>query len=139
MEQSIQTTQQEMTTAQTSGSMDNAQESPIPERPDQVPEKFWDPDQGNIRTDVLLKSYGELERRLGEGAINIPETPDAYELTMPDQQIQPDVDVNARLHAAGFTQEQTQLVYDLAYEKLFPLIAETTAELRHAAETGKTI
>ncbi len=136
MEQSNQTAQPEMTTSHTPDPIDpagNPQEPVIATRPDQVPEKFWDQDQGSIRTDVLLKSYGELERRLGDGVTNIPESPDAYELTMPDEQIQPDIDVNARLHAAGFTQEQTQLVYDLAYEKLSPLIAETTAELYQGA------
>lgn len=98
-------------------------------QPDHVPDKFWDQDQGIIRTDVLLKSYGELERRLGDDAATVPETPEAYTLTMPDEIIQPDADVNARLHAAGFTQAQMQLVYDLAHEKLSPLIAEMTTEL----------
>lgn len=32
-----------------------------PERPADVPEKFWDPDKGSLRTDELLKSYRELE------------------------------------------------------------------------------
>jgi hypothetical protein len=34
-------------------------------RPDGVPAKFWDADAGQLRTDALLKSYLELERRLG--------------------------------------------------------------------------
>lgn len=106
-------------------------------KPDHVPDKFWDLEQGIIRTDDLLKSYGELERHLGDKTVAIPPTPEDYEITMPSEQIQPDPDVNARLHAAGFTQEQTQLVYDLAHEKLSPLITETTAELHQNADVSR--
>jgi hypothetical protein len=34
------------------------------ERPADVPDKFWDGTAGAIRTDMLLKSYLELERKL---------------------------------------------------------------------------
>lgn len=33
-----------------------------PVRPDNIPEKFWDVEKGELRTDALLKSYGELEK-----------------------------------------------------------------------------
>lgn len=36
--------------------------SGIPQRPDTVPEKFWDPVKGQVNTEALLKSYSELER-----------------------------------------------------------------------------
>jgi hypothetical protein len=35
-----------------------------PERPEDVPEKFWDAEQGALRVDALLKSYRELEKKL---------------------------------------------------------------------------
>jgi hypothetical protein len=34
----------------------------VAQRPDHVPEKFWDKEKGELRTDALLKSYGELEK-----------------------------------------------------------------------------
>lgn len=37
--------------------------------------------------------------------------------------------MNARLHAAGFTPSQAQLVYDLAADRLVPLITEAAASL----------
>ena len=37
----------------------------MPARPADVPEKFWDNDAGGLRADALLKSYSELERKLG--------------------------------------------------------------------------
>ena len=33
-----------------------------PARPEQVPEKFWNAEKGEVNVDALLKSYGELER-----------------------------------------------------------------------------
>lgn len=107
------------------------------ERPDHIPEKFWNAEQNAIRTEELLKSYGELERRLGEGTEMIPEDPDGYALDMPDEAITPDPEVNARLHAAGFSQEQAQLVYDLAHEKLAPLMAQMGSELESEAAVSR--
>lgn len=68
----------------------------VPERPPELPEKFWNPETGEIRVPELTRSYVELEKwrsqgvdalkpvveeelkaKLREGA---PETPDAYEL-----------------------------------------------------------
>lgn len=121
---------------------DAKQDVPQPE----VPEKFRDPVTGGIRVEALLKSYLELERALsrrlarpGEDApeeervrwrrlLGVPETPDAYEITPPHELCGPDEEVNRRLHEAGFTCCQAQLVYDLAAERLLPLIAEAAAE-----------
>ncbi len=115
-------------------------------RPAEVPEKFWDAERRAIRVDALLKSYLELERRLsrrerppGPGAapeevarwraaLGVPDAPDRYEINAPHDLCCADEEVNRRLHQAGFTNEQAQLVYDLAAERLLPLIAEAAAE-----------
>jgi hypothetical protein len=45
---------------------DTGTSAPAPaERPANVPEKFWDPEKGAIRTDVALTSYAGLERLVG--------------------------------------------------------------------------
>ena len=49
--------------------------TPSSGRPSYVPEKFWDAEAGALRVDALLKSYRELERRLGQRAA--PPTEDA--------------------------------------------------------------
>lgn len=43
----------------------NAGEEPvvIAERPTNIPEKFWDKDTGTMRTEDLMKSYAEMERK----------------------------------------------------------------------------
>jgi hypothetical protein len=40
------------------------------ERPAHVPEKFWDAEGGMVRLEALLKSYLELERKLGTARPN---------------------------------------------------------------------
>jgi len=121
--------------------------SEIATRPDDIPEKFWDQEAGAIRTDALLQSYRELERRLsrsvprpdGEddvegiakllGLLGRPETADAYQISAPHPLVTPDPELNELLHSAGFTQRQAQLIYDLAAERLLPVLDEATAEL----------
>lgn len=111
-------------------------------RPGDVPEKFWDGEAGALRVDALLKSYRELERRLSQRAappaqdatpedllrfrqsMGIPETPETYDIKEPHELCCADKEVNRRLHAANFSNDQAQLVYDLAAERLVPLIAE---------------
>lgn len=128
-----------------SDSLLDAAAAPSNAKPDDVPEKFWDADSGQVRVDALLKSYRELERRLSQRAappapdapeeerrrwremLGIPETPD-YPITPKHELVGPDPEVNRLLHEAGFTPAQVQLVYDLAAERLLPLIAEAAEQ-----------
>jgi hypothetical protein len=108
-----------------------------PDRPTNVPEKFWDTTLGNIRTDALLKSYSELESRMGELPGDVPENPDQYDVVIDHQAFEVDTEINAKLHAAGFSQEQAQLVYDLAKEKLLPLMETMSGRLEHGVNEAK--
>ncbi|MCK8784328.1 hypothetical protein M0638_08050 [Roseomonas sp. NAR14] len=121
-------------------------ETPSSGRPSYVPEKFWDPVLGELRVDALLKSYRELERRLSQRfqppgddapeeerlrfrrALGVPDAPEDYGIEAKHPLAGPCPVVNARLHEAGFTPPQAQLVYDLAAERMGPLIAEATAQ-----------
>lgn len=42
-------------------------------RPDGVPEKFWDPEKGEVRVDDVLKSYAELEKAQADAAAKAAE------------------------------------------------------------------
>lgn len=55
---------------------------PADGRPEGVPEKFWDPESGIVRTDALVKSYRELEKKLGDRAM-AAEVPESYEFEVP--------------------------------------------------------
>jgi len=98
-------------------------------RPDGLPDKFWDEEEGQVRTDALAKSYQELERKLGGlGGSNVPDDPSGYEIETDDQLVARDEAVDAVLHGAGFSQEQAQMVYDLAAERLMPMVADVAAQ-----------
>ena len=119
---------------------DTAEPQAAAERPAHIPEKFWDAESGAVRTEALLRSYVELERKLGrmvplpdeadDGAgmdrllavLGRPASADGYEIASPHPLVELDPDLNTWLHGAGFTQKQAQLVYELAAEKLVPMM-----------------
>jgi hypothetical protein len=126
-----------------------------PSRPAGVPEKFWNPDQGAVRTEALLKSYLELERKLGSmvalptddtdldgqtrllRALGVPESSEQYRIEPRHELIEPDPGINAKLHEAGFTERQAQLVYDLAADHLVPLLDDALGDLQATREVER--
>jgi hypothetical protein len=128
------------------GETATASDSRLP-RPTGVPEKFWDAESGVVRTEALIKSYVELERKLSsmvplptdeadqEGHrrllrfLGVPEVPEQYQIEPRHELLAPDPEINARLHDAGFTKRQAQLVYDLAADHLVPLLDRAVTEL----------
>lgn len=105
-----------------------------------IPEKFKT-DEGALNAPALLSSYKELEKKLSQGAPkpNVPDSPDMYEIDVSAAPFDVDPEINARLHQAGFTQEQAQEVYNLALEKLVPVINEMAAEFQADREVEKLI
>jgi hypothetical protein len=124
-----------------------------------VPAKFVDPETGEIRLDALVKSYLELEKKLSGmvalptadrplpdedrgrlmAALGVPETAEGYEVALDHGLFEADQEINARLHAAGFTPQQVQLVYDLAAERLVPLVEEMGAEFEAEREIERLV
>ncbi len=112
---------------------------PVATKPANVPAKFWDPATSEIRTEALLKAYLELERRSTAQAkppnlvAEAPASPDQYQITHSHPDLASSPVVNQRLFDAGFTQQQAQLVYDLAHECLLPVLGKTSqqADLSH--------
>jgi hypothetical protein len=118
------------------------------EKPDGLPDKFWDHEKGEVRIDALVKSYGELERRMSAPidndmdmdddatrerflrAAGVPKSPDEYNVSVKDNLFDPDPDMHTRLHAKGFNSDQVQEVYDLAVEKMVPMILDVAAEFQ---------
>ena len=62
------------------------------ERPENVPEKFWDAEKGETRVDDVLKSYGELEGRFGSFT-GAPE--EDYAVGLSDEMKEQGVELNA--------------------------------------------
>lgn len=122
-----------------------------------VPEKFRDPQTGAIRVDQLVKSYRALEQKLagmvalpGEDsdddsrlrfhrAMGVPDSPDGYEISLADPALSTDAEVNRRLHEAGFTPAQAQLVYDLACDHVVPQLHRMAGEYRVRGERERLL
>lgn len=105
---------------------------------EEIPEKFRNPQTGDVQIDALLRSYRELEQRLSQGPA-APKTPDDYCIDCSHGLFEPDADINRRLHARGMTQEQAQEVYNLAVEKMVPMIAHVAGDFRADREIEKLI
>lgn len=122
-----------------------------------VPEKFRDPETGEVRLEALINSYKELERKLSSQppampdletedgrmqilrALGVPETADQYEVDVSHGLFEIDPDMNTRLHQKGFTAEQVQEVYALAAEKLVPAILEMSQEFEADREVERLV
>ncbi len=114
-----------------------------------IPEKFRNPETGEIRIEALIASYKELERKLSSmmprpdtdedrmsimRMMGLPETSDEYDVDVSHGLFDIDSDMNKSLHEKGFTADQVQAVYDLAAEKLVPVILEITQEFQAERE-----
>jgi hypothetical protein len=67
----------------------------------------------------------------------VPEAPEQYQIAPRHELLEPDPQINAKLHEAGFTERQAQLVYDLAADHLVPLLDDALGELHATRETER--
>lgn len=100
----------------------------------EIPEKFKDPATGALQPEKLLQSYLALEKKLSSRGPQPPASAEEYAINCPHGLFEPDTEINERMVRKGFTQEQDQEVYDLAAEKLIPLIMEIAAEFQAERE-----
>ncbi len=103
-----------------------------------IPEKFKDSATGELKVDSLLTSYSELEKKLSRTPAP-PKTPDDYCIDCKHGYFDVDKDLNKKLHEKGFTNEQVQIVYDLAAERLVPLVLQMAAEYSAEREIEKLV
>ncbi|CAO3448578.1 capsid assembly protein [Azospirillum largimobile] len=133
-----------------------------------IPEKFRDPKTGALRVEALLKSYLELERRLSQSQpqpagsavvppdpasfdpasidpaqlrrlLGAPESAEGYCIACDHGLFQPDPEISGRLFEAGYTPAQAQLLYDLAAERMVPLIQTVAAEFQAEREVERLV
>jgi len=122
-----------------------------------IPEKFRDEMAKKVRLADLIKSYKELEKKLSQAnqyerkpidetdmsefykLFGVPETPDAYEISVNSKDLDVDKDVNQRLFDAKFNNQQAQLVYQLAEERLLPAITQMAANFEANKQLDKLV
>ncbi len=103
-----------------------------------IPDKFKDPSTGELKVESLLTSYSELEKKLSKTP-SVPKSPDEYCVNCDHGYFGVDKDLNQKLHAKGFTNEQVQTVYDLAAEKMVPLVFQIAADYNAEREIEKLV
>lgn len=104
----------------------------------EVPDKFKDPKSGEVKMDALLQSYKSLEQRLSQQA-KPPASPDEYCIECGHGLFEPDADINQRLHAKGFTQDQAQEVYNIAADKMIPMMRDMAMDYKADREVEKLV
>ena len=115
-----------------------------------IPEKFQNPD-GTINTESLLKSYSELEKKIGgmvsvpnentdadarekfNRAIGVPENASDY----PSNNLFQDESIKQKFHDIGLTSSQVEQIYSMAEEFLSPVITELFATKNETDEMLK--
>ncbi|MCK5373749.1 MAG: hypothetical protein KAJ40_00545 [Alphaproteobacteria bacterium] len=107
---------------------------------DDIPEKFKNPETGELQLDLLIKSYRELEQRLSENKMpQRPKTPEEYPINCDHGMFQSDVEINRRLYENDFSPNQAQIVYDLAAERMMPMLRDVVSEFRAEREVEKLV
>lgn len=102
---------------------------------EQIPEKFLD-EKGELNTSVLVKSYCELEKKIGSmisvpndesdesakqkfnHAIGVPDNANEY----PTNDLFDDESVRNKFHEIGLTSKQVEQIYSIAEEFLQPTL-----------------
>lgn len=107
---------------------------------DKIPEKFLN-DDGTLNATALLKSYAELEKKIGtmitvptddsdenvrtrfNRAIGVPQSANEY----PTNELFDDENLKNKFHEIGLTTHQVEKIYSIANEILAPVISELYA------------
>ncbi len=103
-----------------------------------IPTKFKNPETGEVQIDLLMKSYKALEKKLSQTP-SIPKSADEYCIDCSHGMFEYDSEINHRLHEEGFTQDQAQEVYNLASEKMVPMVREIAADFKAEREVEKLV
>jgi hypothetical protein len=101
-----------------------------------IPPAFLDAD-GGLRLDLLLEAFHDQQRRLA--ARTRPDHADSYDIKCDHGLFAADPAIDTRLHEAGYSREQAQLLYDLAAERLLPLLRDMAGELEADRELDRLI
>lgn len=106
--------------------------------PPNLPPQFWDAAAGNVKLEALLQAYQDMERRLSQTPAT-PERPEDYGVDCSHGLFQTDPEINARLFDAGFSPQQAQLLYDLAAERLLPMLQGFAADMQAERERDRLV
>lgn len=103
-----------------------------------IPEKFKNAETGEVNVSAMAKSYKMLEQKLARTPKPV-KSPNEYCIECDHGMFEPDEEVNQRMFAMGLSHDQAQEVYNLAAEKMMPMIKELHADMVADREVEKLI
>lgn len=110
-------------------------------KPQGLPDKFWDEQNGMVKIQELIADYISLASRddnlVEQNVRNIPAAYDKYEIKSPSPLLEPDEEIFKRFYENGFTNAQAQLVYDLAGERVLPVLGEMSVNFEAERQLEK--
>jgi len=116
-------------------------EQPKAVKPEGLPSKFWDEESSSVKLDELLEDYNSLiarDENLVETSNRLmPQSYEEYEVEIKSPLLDRDDEVFKRMYDCGFTNAQAQLVYDLANERVLPLLDELTVSFEAQKQLEK--
>lgn len=109
--------------------------------PQGLPEKFWDERTQNVKVAELIAAYNELASRddnlVETNLRSIPASYDKYQINSPSPLLDIDEDILKKFYERGFSNDQAQFVYDLAGERVLPVLGEMSINFEAERQLDK--
>lgn len=110
-------------------------------KPANLPPKFWDEATQTVKLQELIDDYNSMAIR-DENLIethnrNMPESYDKYQINIPNELLDHDEELFKQFYAHGFTNDQAQFVYDLANERVIPVLDQLTVNFEAQKQLAK--
>ena len=110
-------------------------------KPINLPPKFWDEVTQTVKLQELIDDYNSMAIR-DENLIethnrNMPESYDKYQIKIPNELLDHDEELFKQFYEHGFTNDQAQFVYDLANERVIPVLDQLTVNFEAQKQLAK--
>lgn len=110
-------------------------------RPANLPAKFWDETNGRIKIEELIEDYNYMASRdenlIETNKRNMPSGYDQYRINIPNELLDHDEELFKQFYEHGFTNDQAQFVYDLANERVIPVLDQLTVSFEAQKQLAK--
>ncbi len=103
-----------------------------------IPQKFKNAETGEVNVAAMAQSYKALEHKMSQSP-SAPKSPEDYCVDCSHGFFEADSEMNQKMHEKGFTNDQVQFVYDLAAEKMVPMVIEMAGDFKADREVEKLI
>lgn len=110
-------------------------------KPAGLPDKFWDEASSSVKLEELIADYNYMASRdenlVETNLRGMPASYEEYQIQSPSPVLELDDDIRRRFFEKHFTNEQAQLVYDLAAERVLPVLGEMSVNFEAERQLEK--